>query len=441
MAGLFGTDGVRGVANKDLTVETAFNLGRSAARILSQDDFTAPFIIGKDTRVSGDMLENALAAGICSSGGNVLKIGVMPTPGIAYITRFLQGTAGVVISASHNPVEDNGIKFFGGDGYKLSDTLEQKIEKLYYNNVEVSMPTGADVGMIDFFPNAPEKYVEYAVNSVNMNLKGVKVAVDCANGAAFQVSPQALEALNAEVIKINCSPNGVNINQKCGSTNPEELQKTVKETGADVGIAHDGDADRVIMVDEKGEIVDGDKIMTACALHMKESGLLKNNTLVVTIMSNMGLHIALKEKGINVIETKVGDRYVLEKMLQTGAVLGGEQSGHIIFLNHNTTGDGLITALKVLELMAKKEKTLSDIVACMEKMPQILKNVKVYDKASAVENPLFKDALEKAEKELGEKGRILVRPSGTESLVRIMMEGPDEEKLHSIAERLSEKLL
>lgn len=440
MAGMFGTDGVRGVANEELTGEMAFNLGKAAASILSQNDFTAPIIIGKDTRISGDMLENALAAGICSAGGNVLKIGVMPTPGIAYITRFLKGTAGAVISASHNPIEDNGIKFFGRDGFKLSDTLEEKIEELYYKNAELSLPTGADVGKIEFFYHAANRYAEYAVSSIDVDLKGVKIVVDCANGAAFQVSPQALEALNAEVIKINCSPDGLNINQGCGSTNPDELQKAVIEAGAHVGIAHDGDADRVIMVDEKGEIVDGDKIMAACALHMKESGLLKNNTLVVTIMSNMGLHIALKEKGINILETKVGDRYVLEKMLEADAVLGGEQSGHIIFLNHNTTGDGLITALKVLELMIKKERSLSEIASCMEKMPQILKNVKVNDKLSAIEHPFFKDAIEKAQKELGEKGRILVRPSGTEPLVRIMVEGPNEEKLNNIAERLTEKL-
>lgn len=440
MTRMFGTDGVRGVANKDLTPELAFKLGRAGAYILSHNKSKPQIVIGKDTRISGDMLENALTAGICSAGVDVVKVGVMPTPGIAFLTRDLGATAGIVISASHNPVEDNGIKFFGPDGFKLKDEEEDEIERLVLGHESLPYPTGVNVGKVHVLEGAVRRYVEFAKNTVDINLKGVKVVVDCANGASFQATPRALEELGAEVIKINCEPDGTNINKDCGSTHPQVLQEAVKKHGANVGIAHDGDADRVIMVDENGEIIDGDKIMVACALNLKNEGRLQNNTLVVTVMSNMGLHIALKDEGIDILRTKVGDRYVLEKMRETGAVLGGEQSGHIIFLEHNTTGDGLITALQTLQVMKKSGESMSQLSSLMQKLPQVLENVKVENKYTAMENPDFKKAIAEAEKELGERGRILVRPSGTEPLVRIMVEGSDEEELNSIAKRLAEKL-
>jgi phosphoglucosamine mutase len=435
---LFGTDGVRGVANKELSADLAFNLGRSAAYILSIKSLKKPkIIIGRDTRISGDMLENALTAGICSAGVDVVKVGVMPTPGIAFLTRDLKAAAGAVISASHNPMEDNGIKFFGPDGYKLSDETEDEIEKMVYKHEEIPCPTGTEVGRVYEMKDAVHKYVEYAKSTVDVSLEGLKVVIDCANGASYKASPCALQDLGVKVIKINSSPDGTNINKDCGSTHIKSLKEAVKKYQAHVGIAHDGDADRIILVDENGETVDGDKIMVACALHMKKQGELKNNTLVVTVMSNLGLHLALKDSGIKILQTKVGDRYVLEKMRETGAVLGGEQSGHILLLEHNTTGDGLITALQILKIMKKSGRKMSQLAALMNTLPQVLKNVKVKNKHEAMKNPKFISAVEKIQKELGGRGRVLVRPSGTEPLVRIMVEGSDEKELKEIAEKLA----
>ncbi len=439
---LFGTDGVRGVANKELSADLAFRLGRSAAYIIAMKTSKKPkIIIGKDTRISGDMLENALTAGICSAGVDVVKVGILPTPGIAFLTRDLNAAAGAVISASHNPVEDNGIKFFGSDGYKLSDKNEDEIEKLVNKQEEIPFPVGTKVGRVYEIRDAADKYVEFAKSTVDTALNDIKVVIDCANGASYQTSPRALEDLGAEVIKINNEPDGTNINKNCGSTHMENVKEAVQKYNAHIGIAHDGDADRVILVDENGEEVDGDKIMAACAIYMKEQGELKNNTLVVTVMSNLGLHLALKDSGIRILQTKVGDRYVLEKMKETGAVFGGEQSGHIISLEHNTTGDGLITALQMLQIMKKTGKKMSQLASLMNKLPQVLKNVRVENKHEAMKNPDFNSAVEKAQESLEGRGRILVRPSGTESLVRIMVEGPDEKELQKITERLAAFLL
>lgn len=440
MAKLFGTDGVRGVANKKLTAELAFKLGRAGAFVLSRDTSSKKplIIIGRDTRISGHMLEGALIAGICSVGGDVLKTEVIPTPGISYLTRALKANAGIMISASHNPVEDNGIKFFSSTGYKLPDSLEEEIENLIFGEDQMPFPIGADVGIVKELENASEKYVAFSKNTIDTSLKDVKVVVDCANGAAHKVASQTLEELGAEVIAINNQPNGININDKCGSTYPESLQKAVLHHGANLGIALDGDADRLIAVNEKGEIVDGDQIMVICALYLKEKGLLKNNSIVVTIMSNIGLHLALKKAGITVYETTVGDRYVLEKMLETDSILGGEQSGHIIFLDHNTTGDGLVTALQLIQVMADKGKILSELAEQMEVFPQVLVNARVKDKNKAMTDEIFRKMIKEAEKKLGGEGRILVRPSGTEPLIRVMVEGPDNSVITTIAEELAD---
>lgn len=440
MGVMFGTDGVRGIANRELTPELAFQLGRAGAYVLTRDrEKRSQIVIGKDTRISGDMLEGALIAGICSVGVDVLRAGVMPTPGTAYLTRELGASAGVMISASHNPVEDNGIKFFAGNGYKLPDQVEEEIEKLVLeDNPCLPAPVGRDVGKVCPIDDAEARYADYAQSTVSANLRGLKIVVDCANGAAYRVTPRTLEMLGAEVIAINAQPDGANINLGCGSTHPEGLQEAVVKHGAHLGLAHDGDADRVLAVDEWGNLVDGDQIMVACALDLKERGLLVQNTVVVTVMSNLGLHLALKEAKIDVRQTKVGDRYVLEDMLNTGAVLGGEQSGHVIFLQHNTTGDGLITGLQLLDLMARKGKSLSELAGQMQKLPQKMVNVRVTDKEKAMAHPGVRDAISRAEETLGNTGRILVRPSGTEPLIRIMAEGPDEKILAKVLEQIEE---
>jgi len=426
MGKLFGTDGVRGVANQELTPELAFKLGRAAAYHLAQHTDQASVAIGKDTRISGDMLEGALIAGICSMGVNVYRLGVLPTPGIAYMTRKLGATAGTVISASHNPVADNGIKFFDARGYKLPDEIEEKIEETVLEEKDnLPRPIGAGVGKVLEVRDAVEQYASYAASTFSGSLQGLKIVLDCANGASYQVTPVVLRRLGAQVITLHNNPDGTNINLNCGSTHPESLMKAVVEYGADLGFAHDGDADRLLAVDEKGNLVDGDQIMVMCALKMKEQARLRNNTVVVTIMSNLGLHRALKKAGIVVKQTKVGDRYVFEEMLKSGAVLGGEQSGHIIFLDNNTTGDGLITALQVLQTVVDSGKPLSELAGLMQRMPQSLLNVRVADKKLAMENPDFLAKVKEVERELGEEGRVIVRPSGTEPVIRIMVEGPD----------------
>lgn len=439
MAKLFGTDGVRGVANTELTAELAYKLGRAGAHVLTRQGHPRKVIIGRDTRISGDMLEAALVAGICSVGVDVYKVGVLPTPAIAILTRKYAAGAGVVISASHNPVEDNGIKFFGPSGYKLPDELESQIEKMVLQETpDLPKPTGKDLGRTYRLEDALEKYVEFAKGTIGNDLKGIKVVVDCANGAAYSVAPRIYEELGAEVIPICHRPDGVNINENCGSTHPELLMEEVIKQGADLGLAHDGDADRVLAVDSEGKLVDGDRIMVICAKHLKAKGQLRKNTAVVTVMSNLGLHKALKQADINIVETKVGDRYVLEKLLETGSRFGGEQSGHIIFLEHNSTGDGIITALQLMSVIKESGRSLKDLAAQMEQFPQILKNVRVRDKIGVMNSPTLTEAIKRFERDLEGQGRILVRPSGTEPLVRIMVEGQNMEELESIVEKMAD---
>ncbi len=436
MGVLFGTDGVRGVANRELTPSLAFKLGRAGAYCLARNHQRPKIIIGKDTRLSGDMLESALAAGICSVGADVIRLGVIPTPGVAYLTRELNAQAGVMISASHNPMEDNGIKFFGSNGFKLPDVLEEEIEAIILSGQIMPSPAGRDVGKIEDFLQAGEYYGSYLKKSLGSDLSGLKVVVDCAHGAAFSLAPSILKELGAEVFPLCNNPNGININDGCGSTHPEGLMEEVKKRGADIGIAHDGDADRMLAVDEQGFLVDGDRIMVICALDMLRKGTLKENKIVVTVMSNLGLRLSLKKAGIEILETKVGDRYVLEKMRETGAVLGGEQSGHIIFSEYNTTGDGIATALQLLKVMGETGKHLSELGAQMLRLPQVLVNIRVKDKAGFDTNRAIKEAICRAEQDLGGQGRVLVRTSGTEPLVRVMAEGPDEKTLKELAGRI-----
>ncbi len=442
MRALFGTDGVRGVANKELTPMLAYKMGLAGAYVLSRSvkgPLKPTIVIGKDTRISGDMLEASLIAGICSVGVNVLRVGVMPTPAVAHLIRELKATAGVVISASHNPVEDNGIKFFASSGYKLPDEIEAEIERMITREgmTELPCPVGSEVGAVKEIPEAGDMYADFAKSTISTRLDGLKIVLDCANGAASFLSPRIFSELGAEVISINSEPNGININKGCGSTHPEELARKVVESGADFGLAHDGDADRVIAVDEEGNIVDGDHIMVICSTHLKRKGQLPLDTVVVTVMSNLGLRLGLRDADIKVLETQVGDRYVLEELLKSGAVFGGEQSGHIIFLAHNTTGDGIVTGLQLAAVIKETGKTLSELAAQMERLPQVLVNVRVLDKKMAMEHEDVKKAIQKGEEILGDKGRILVRPSGTEPKVRVMAEGPDEKQLQEIVDDIA----
>lgn len=436
MGSLFGTDGVRGIANKDITPDLAMRIGRSGAHVLAKGQKDACIVIGRDTRISGDMLEAALVAGICSAGVDVIMAGVVPTPAVAYLTRELGAVGGVVISASHNPVQDNGIKFFGSKGFKLSDDIESEIEALAVDPVSIPSPVGADVGRCHILNDATERYEKHLLEAVPIDLSGLTVVLDCANGAAYKAGPSVLTKLGARLITIFDQPDGLNINKGCGSTHLEELKAAVIENGADIGLANDGDADRVLAVDAAGNVVDGDQIMVICADYLKSKGLLAENTVVVTVMSNLGLHLALKKKGIKVLETKVGDRYVLEECLKTGAIFGGEQSGHILFLNQTTTGDGLLTALMLLAAVKEQGKSLAEMASQMERLPQILENVKVRDKNSIMENPLLKQAIIQAEEKLFGQGRVLVRTSGTESLVRVMVEGRDLDVLGELVTQM-----
>jgi len=434
---LFGTDGVRGEANRELTPELAFRLGKAGAYILGKGQEKAKIIIGKDTRISGDMLEAALTAGICSMGADVLKVGVLPTPGIAYLTRTMGASAGVVISASHNPYQDNGIKFFAGSGFKLPDEIEDQIEKTLEILDVLEMPAGAGVGRIIEVENAIQYYADF-LKETAVPLNGLKIVLDCANGAASEVGPKVLTELGAEVIPLFNQPDGININVHCGSTHPDTLARAVLEYGADIGLAFDGDADRIIAVDENGNIIDGDVIMVICALAMKEKGTLKQDAITVTVMSNMGLHKVLRAAGIKIYETQVGDRYVMEKLLQTGSVLGGEQSGHIIFLEHNTTGDGLLSGLQLLAILKDKDEKLSDLAEQMQRFPQVLINSRVNDKDKIMNHENVNSKIQEVQAHLGEDGRILVRPSGTEPLIRVMLEGPDQQELQKLAEDVLE---
>ena len=425
--------------NEFLTPELAYHLGRAAASYFGQSIERPVFLIGRDTRISGGMLESALASGICAVGGDVIVLGEAPTPAIAYLVRQKECTAGVVISASHNPYPDNGIKFFDGNGFKLPDAVEDEIEELCKSSADdcLPRPTKGDIGTIQYHQEWVQEYVDFVV-STSASLEGLKVVYDGAHGAASYVGPTILRQLGAEVIAINVEPNGTNINDNAGSTHLEGLQAAVLREGAHVGIANDGDADRCLMVDEKGQVLDGDQIMLLCGLHLQEQGKLKDNMIVGTVMSNIGFHKAAEELGMKTCSTAVGDRYVLEKMLAEGYSIGGEQSGHVIFLDYNSTGDGLLTAVQTLSIMKEKGKSLSELAGLMTKYPQLLVNVRVLTKAGWETNAAIQDAIREAEEELGSNGRILVRPSGTEPLIRVMAEGPDQEQLDELCHRIGD---
>lgn len=445
MGKLFGTDGVRGVANTELTPELAFRLGRTATYWFGRDVERPKFIIGRDTRLSGQMLEAALAAGICSAGGEAILAGVVPTPAVAFLAQKLGAQAGVVISASHNPYPDNGIKFFAGTGYKLPDAIEDELEKLVLaQKDELPRPIADHVGSISHQHELIDDYVDYVCNTVKANFAGLKIVLDCANGAAYEVAPAVFRRLGANVVVINAKPNGVNINRECGSTHLNGLQKAVVAHKADLGIGHDGDADRCLAVDENGAIVDGDQIMVICTLDLIKQGKLPDNTLVATVMSNIGLHQAVKRAGGRVVVTPVGDRYVLEAMLNYCYCLGGEQSGHIIFSEHSTTGDGVLTAVQLVSAVAGTGKKLSELASVMTRFPQLLVNIRVKSKAGWEENKKIAAAIRNAEEILGENGRVLVRASGTEPLIRVMAEGPCQEELerlvHGIADVVKKEL-
>lgn len=441
MARLFGTDGVRGVANEELTPMLAMQLGQAGACVLTREHEHKPTImVGCDTRISGDMLANALMAGACSVGANCVYVGVIPTPAVAYLTKKYKVDAGVVISASHNPVEFNGIKFFDGNGFKLPDELEDEIEAMIKNGMQgVKFPIGSGVGKIKYRTDAREEYINHAMRAVNVDLTGLKMVVDCAEGASFYTSVETFRELGGEVVAIHNNPDGTNINANCGSTHMEELQARVVYEKADLGLAFDGDADRLIAVDENGKIVDGDQIMAIVGNHMKAQGKLKKNTIVATIMSNLGFFLMGEKNGIKIEQTKVGDRYVLERMREIGASLGGEQSGHIIFLDENTTGDGLLSALHLLQVLVETGKSLSELSKIMEVLPQALVNASVpnHKKESFMEYPEIAEAIRKLNERFDGEGRVLIRPSGTEPMVRVMIEGKDQKLIDSEAEKLA----
>ena len=430
MARLFGTDGVRGVANEELTPLLAMQLGQAGATVLTKENEHRPTImVGCDTRISGDMLANALMAGICSVGANAVYVGVIPTPAVAYLTKKYKVEAGVVISASHNPVEFNGIKFFDGNGYKLPDSLEDEIEDLIRNGMQgVELPTGSRVGKIKYRTDAREEYINHAIQSVPVNLSELKIVVDCAEGASYYTSVEALRELGANVVPIHNMPDGTNINANCGSTHMEELQARVVYEKAHVGLAFDGDADRLLAVDENGTIIDGDQIMAIVGTHMRDQGKLKKDTIVATVMSNLGFFKMGEREHLQMEQTKVGDRYVLERMREIGASLGGEQSGHVIFLDENTTGDGLLSALHLLEVMVDTGKPLSELAKVMTVMPQALVNAKVpnHKKEKYMEYPEIAGAIDELNRKFAGEGRVLIRPSGTEPKVRVMIEGKDQ---------------
>jgi phosphoglucosamine mutase len=443
VARLFGTDGVRGVANTELTPELALQLGQAAGIYFQRKDgVKARILIGKDTRVSGDLLEAALAAGLTSMGADVLRLGVLPTPGVAYLSRALQADAGVMISASHNPVADNGIKFFDSQGYKLPDATEDALEAIMKRRLqETSRPVGVAVGRISDQADALELYSEYLGSTVDQTLTGLKIVVDCGYGAAYRLAPELLKRLGAEVVELNAVNDGSQINVNCGSTNPGQLQAMVSAVGADLGIAHDGDADRVIAVDETGQIVDGDQILTICGLDLLREGKLTNRKIAVTVYSNLGLSEAFRNQGAEVVVTANGDRYVLAAMQEQGLVLGGEQSGHIIFLERNSTGDGILTALQLIAVMVKRKEKLSVLAQQMRRFPQVLQNVRVARKDHWENNLAIQDAIGKGETLLAGRGRLFVRASGTEPLIRVMAEGPDQTELEAIVAQVAAVIL
>ncbi|OAH52615.1 MULTISPECIES: phosphoglucosamine mutase [Bacillaceae] len=439
MGKYFGTDGVRGIANTELTPELAFKLGRFGGYVLTKNTDRRPkVLIGRDTRISGPMLEGALVAGLLSIGAEVMRLGVITTPGVAYLTKAMDAQAGVMISASHNPVQDNGIKFFGSDGFKLSDEQEVEIEALLDQEEDtLPRPSGSDLGSLNDYLEGGQKYIQYLKQSVDEDFEGIHVALDCAHGAASALATHLFADLEADISTMGASPNGLNINDGVGSTHPEKLVQFVKEKEAHLGLAFDGDGDRLIAVDEKGNIVDGDQIMFICARYFKEQGMLTNDTIVSTVMSNLGFYKGLEEIGIKSEQTAVGDRYVVEAMKKYNYNLGGEQSGHIIFLDYNTTGDGLLSGLQLVNIMKMTKKSLSELAADMKKFPQTLVNIRVTDKHHVTDNEKVKAEIEKVETEMAGNGRVLVRPSGTEPLVRVMVEAATEEQCRSYTERIA----
>jgi len=439
---LFGTDGVRGVANHELKGELAFKLGRIGGYYLSKNsDQNRPVVvIGKDTRLSGDMLEAALMAGLTSVGIDVYRLGIIPTPGVCYLSRTKEVAGGIMISASHNPTADNGIKFFDQKGVKLTDQAELEIEELIFNDhsEELPYPIDKEIGLVEEKYDWIEEYIDFVINSSRQKLDGLKVVIDCANGAAYHASPDIFESLGAEVVVINNHPNGEEINVNCGSTAPELAAEKVIETGADLGVAHDGDADRVILIDEKGEIVEGDNIMAVAAREMIAEDKLNKKTVVTTKYSNLGLKESLAEVGVELVITKNGDRYVLAEMLKNNYKLGGEKSGHIIFSDYNTTGDGILTAVKIASIIKNRRKALSELKKVMSYWPQILANVKVTAKEGWKQNSKINAEIRAAASEIGDEGRVFVRASGTEPLIRVMLEGKDQKLLRKWEANLTE---
>ncbi|SDN54232.1 phosphoglucosamine mutase [Fictibacillus solisalsi] len=439
MGKYFGTDGVRGVANTELTPELAFKLGRFGGYVLTKETQKPKVLIGRDTRISGHMLEGALVAGLLSTGAEVLRLGVVSTPCVAYLTKALGAQAGVMISASHNPVEDNGIKFFGSDGFKLLDEQEAEIEALLdQDEDQLPRPSGGDIGSVGDYFEGGQKYLQYLKQTVEGDFSGLHIALDCAHGATSSLAPHLFADLEADISTMGTNPNGLNINDGVGSTHPEKLAELVKEKGANMGLAFDGDGDRLIAIDENGEIVDGDQIMFICATYLKEQGGLKNDTIVSTVMSNLGFYKGLEEKEVKSVQTAVGDRYVMEEMRKNGYNLGGEQSGHIIFLDHTTTGDGMLSAIQLASIVKQSKRPLSELANEMKKFPQLLINVKVADKTKLQGNDTVKAAIDKVEAEMNGNGRVLVRPSGTEPLVRVMVEAPTKEQCQAYAEEIAE---
>ncbi|WP_178018657.1 phosphoglucosamine mutase [uncultured Paenibacillus sp.] len=439
MGKYFGTDGVRGIANKELTAELAYQIGRCGGYVLAGQVPKPKVVIGMDTRISGVMLESALVAGMLSIGADVIRLGVVTTPAVAYLTRLLQADAGVMISASHNPVEDNGIKFFGSDGFKLSDDTELQIEELLDKTVdELPRPIGGGLGTVTVDNESKLKYLDHLKTTISSSFKGLKVVLDCANGAAYELAPKLFRELGAEVHTLAAEPNGLNINDHCGSTHPERLKEEVVRLGAHLGLAFDGDADRLIAIDELGEEVDGDYILCICGDAMNKAGKLKDSTVVSTVMSNFGFYKATKKLGLATQQTAVGDRYVMAEMLRGGYNLGGEQSGHVIFLDYNTTGDGILTAIQLVDTLLASGKPLSELKKVMKQYPQVLVNVRVQDKSKFGGNALIAEAIAEVEQELGDNGRVLVRPSGTESLIRVMAEGPEKAELEKLVAQIVE---
>jgi phosphoglucosamine mutase len=444
MRKLFGTDGIRGVANVyPMTVEVALQLGKGCAHLFRDRDKERrhKIVVGKDTRLSGYMIETALTAGICSMGGDVLLVGPLPTPGIAFLTVSMRADAGIVISASHNPYQDNGIKIFSRNGFKLPDKMEEKIEGLMFSE-DLSSPgiTAGKVGKAFRIDDAIGRYIVFLKNTFpqDLTLDGLHIVLDCANGATYKVAPTVFEELGAKVTLLGAKPNGENINKNCGALYPSLVSSAVRKKKADLGISFDGDGDRVVLVDENGETVNGDQIMAICASRMSKEKRLKKNTLVTTVMSNMGLEVAMREKGIRLIRTQVGDRYVVEEMVRRGCNLGGEQSGHLVFLDHNPTGDGILSALQVLAIIRKEGKSLSDLSDVMDRFPQKLINVRIKERKRLEDLPALSQQIRKVEKKLGDKGRLLIRFSGTEPLVRVMVEGENEGLIHLLAEETAQ---